>query len=269
MKRSLTSTLLLAALLAFSPRVIRAGDDDDQKQKEKDWKKLEEQQKKGGEAPKGADGQGGGEETPNPENPLGDNPLAKILDLMKEAETRLNDTDLDEVTQKEQKKIVEAMKFEDKSKAALDDLIKKIEDMQNQQQQQQQNQKNQSQQQKQSSGSQSEKNETPEQKKQRERQEKQRQQKEKQDAERKQRQNPNQKPDPRDAKNKDQQKKQQQAGKTPPPDSSSPPDSTANDKNRWGDLPAKLHEDADRARGEKIPERWRDQFEHYSEKLSE
>ncbi len=56
-----------------------------------------------------------------------ENPLPKILDLMKEAEARLNDADPGEYTQEDQKKIVEAMKFEDKARAALDDLIKKIE----------------------------------------------------------------------------------------------------------------------------------------------
>lgn len=63
-----------------------------------------------------------GEDTPEA------NPLPKILDLMKEVEARLNDADPDEVTQADQKKLVEAMKFEDKTRAALDDLIRQIEE---------------------------------------------------------------------------------------------------------------------------------------------
>jgi len=67
----------------------------------------------------------------NDGNNLGDPraALAKILDLMKEVESRLNDAAPDEQTQADQKKVVEAMKFEDKTKAALDDLIKKLEHM--------------------------------------------------------------------------------------------------------------------------------------------
>jgi hypothetical protein len=86
------AVLLILSGFAGAPRVVRADDD----------------------------------KTPPP-GTAEENPLPKILDLMKEAEARLNDADPGEYTQQDQKKIVEAMKFEDKARAALDDLIKKIE----------------------------------------------------------------------------------------------------------------------------------------------
>ena len=107
MRRTIAVILLLAGF-SSAPRVTRA---DDQK-KSPDKKNPGEKKTPGDEKAGDAEDQ---------------NPLPKILDLMKEAEARLNDADPGEYTQEDQKKIVEAMKFEDKARAALDVLIKKIE----------------------------------------------------------------------------------------------------------------------------------------------
>ena len=267
MSQRLVTSIVLALLLSFGPGLAHAGDDGDKKKKEKEWKKLEEKQKKGGEKP-GADGEGpGGEPKEGGLDGLGENPLLKILDLMKEVETRLNDTDAGEFTQEDQKKIVEAMKFEDKAKTALDDLIKKIEDMQQQQQSQSQSQ---SQEQDQQKKKQQQQNETPEQKKQREEQERKRQEQEKQEEQKRQRQNPQQQQQPKKPQDQQPQKQPQKKneGKLPP-DQRGPLDTPANDTRRWGDLPAKLHGDMEKARRQDPPSRWREQIEPYTESLNE
>src|SRR4051812_48453915 len=115
------ATLLLAGVLGagalglVAPLSARAADTEgDKKKNEKDLKKAEEDQEKKAE---------GGEA-----NPLEGNPLEKILELMKNAEERLAEADTGSITQEEQKKIVDALKFGGKAKSALDDLIKKIEE---------------------------------------------------------------------------------------------------------------------------------------------
>lgn len=112
------SALVLVLALAGSAGVARAADsDDDKKKAEKGWKKAEERQKKADDAGR-ADPAAGDEE----------NPLPKILELMKGVEERLLESDTGKYTQEEQKKIVEALKLGGKAKSGLDDLIKKIED---------------------------------------------------------------------------------------------------------------------------------------------
>jgi hypothetical protein len=54
----------------------------------------------------------------------------------------------------------------------------------------------------------------------------------------------------------------------PPEDARSKLDPVAQDANHWGDLPAKLHDDAAKAKDRKVPERFREAFEKYGEELS-
>lgn len=45
-------------------------------------------------------------------------------------------------------------------------------------------------------------------------------------------------------------------------------DAPSKDASRWGDLPAKLHDDAEKVLDRKVPERFRDAFEKYGQALS-
>ena len=54
-------------------------------------------------------------------------------------------------------------------------------------------------------------------------------------------------------------------GKTTPEDSKSPLESPSQDARPWGNLPAKLHEDAQKARQKDPPERWREHIERFRE----
>ncbi len=64
---------------------------------------------------------------PQPQPGQDEDPLEKILELMKSVQERLYDADTGENTQVEQKKIVEAMRFETKTSQALEKLIYDIE----------------------------------------------------------------------------------------------------------------------------------------------
>lgn len=59
------------------------------------------------------------------------------------------------------------------------------------------------------------------------------------------------------------------AARKPPTDSNGEPTPPSEDATRWGDLPPKLHLDAEKARGSRIPERWRDDIERYRQATSE
>ena len=63
--------------------------------------------------------------------------------------------------------------------------------------------------------------------------------------------------------------KKEAAPKSPKEDSRSSTERASKDSSRWGDLPAKLHDDARKGRSEKIPERLRDAFEKYGEAFTD
>jgi hypothetical protein len=244
----------VAASLFLASPAPGADSDDDKKKAEKQLKKAEEEQGKKKdeekEAPPALDGE--------------ENPLPKIVDLMKKVEERLAGTDTGTYTQEEQKKIVEALNLGDKAKSALDDLIKKIEEMQ----QQMQGQGGEDQQKKQQQQQNQPKNETPEQRAEREKQEREKQEREKREEERRKSQNPQQKPkqEPKDSQKTKNDKKEKERR---PPEENANLDPRARQQGRWGDLPAKLHGDAEKARQEKVPERFRDEIEKYRQATSD
>lgn len=226
------------------------------KKNEKDLDEAEKNQGQGqapGQGPGGAPGQGGQFE----------NPLEKILKLMEQVEGRLFDADTGGYTQEEQKKIVEALRFEDKTSAALEELINKVEQQQQQQSQSQSQSQDQKQQQEQR------KNETEQQRKEREQKERERQQREKEQE--RQRQAQQQKQQQKQEKPQDQQaqrEKQQQREGQPPPDQQGDATRDGGAAGRWGQLPSKLHQDAANARNHAPPERWSDLIKRYRERLS-
>jgi len=187
--------------------------------------------------------------------------LRKIIDLMKEIESRLNDSDIDDYTQESQKKIVEAMKFGSKAETALDDLIKKLEqEMEKSSQQPQQqtsNLKNQQQIQQQSKQTQPKDSKFD-----------QKQLEKQKQAESKQSRPKSNKSEDAASKQPNSKKDKKEDKPTTDNQNSNLPNAKNDDKSRWGSLPPKLHQDATKVRSDVIPERWRDQLEKYREALS-
>lgn len=271
--KSLSNSILVfgcsLALLCGGP--VFADKKGDQEKAEKDLDKAEKGQKKGG----GQQAPGGGE------NPF-ENPLEKILDLMKGVEEKLFDADTGEFTQAEQKKIVDAMRFEDKTKKALDKLIDKIENSQNQsssssssssqQQQKKQNksQKNQrNQQQKSKEQQQKEKEQEAKRQAQKQQKEKNQKQQSEQDKQKSQAQKKKEEEQKRKA---EQEKKMAQQRKNqngrPPNDKEGQLTDDMGAAGRWGSLPAKLFQDAQNVRNRATPSRYRRLIERYRERIS-
>lgn len=256
------------ALLSGGP--VFADKKGEQEKAEKDLDKAEKGQKKGG----GQQAPGGGE------NPF-ENPLEKILELMKGVEEKLFEADTGDFTQAEQKKIVDAMRFEDKTQKALDKLIDKIENSQNksssssssssQQKQQKKDQKNQ-------------KNQRNQQQKSKEQQQKEKEQEAKRQAQKQQEQQKNQKQQSEQEKKSEAQKKKEQEQKRkaeqekrmaqqkrngrPPEDKKGELDDEMGAAGRWGSLPAKLFQDAQNVRNRATPSRYRRLIERYRERIS-
>lgn len=261
MKRDWTSLTMLTGLcVVVLASGVRADQEDDKKKAEREWREAEGEQgkKKGEQGP----GQGG---VPG----LGDNPLEKILELMKGVEDRLFESDTGDFTQEEQRKVAEAMRFEDKTSQALEELIRKIEEeMQNQQQQQQQSSGEQSEEQKRRQRQQQEqqKNETPEQKRERE----ERERREKQEEEQRRMQQQQQRPqDQQQPQNDRAERERQERREALPPDQQAEIEARAREAaGRWGQLPAKLHQDAQNALNQEPPARWAELIKRYRERLS-
>ena len=188
-----------------------------------------------------------------------ENPLPKIVDLMKEIESRLNDSQDGTDVEDKQKKIVEAMKFGSKATTALDDLIKKLEDQMTKSSQTQSSSKNQPQ-----SKSQS-KPETPEQKAAREQRDRSKMEREKKDEEKRKAANPG--PNKKeDASTKVANNSKEKAGKSD--DKAQFGNDPKGVAGQWGSLPAKLHSDAVKARDSVVPERWREKIDKYREAVA-
>ncbi len=154
----------------------------------------------------------------------------RIVDLMKEVETRLNEATPDGTTQADQKKIVEAMKFEDKTKAALDDLIAKLERDQDSER----------------SGKSGAAN-----------------------PQTKLDESPRGAPEQRETKAPERPKSEPaKATSKPAPEKASTTDEPSRDSERWGDLLPKTYDDAEKARGTKVPNKMRDSFEKYLEEVN-
>lgn len=258
------------ALLSGGP--VFADKKGEQEKAEKDLDKAEKGQKKGG----GQQAPGGGE------NPF-ENPLEKILDLMKGVEEKLFEADTGDFTQAEQKKIVDAMRFEDKTQKALDKLIDKIQNSQNksssssssssQQKNQKKNQKSQKNQrnQKQKSKQQQQKEKEQEAKRQAQKQKQQNQKNQKQQSEQDKKKSEAQKKKEQEQKRKAEQEKrtaQQKRNGRPPEDKSGELDNETGAASRWGSLPAKLFQDAQNVRNRATPSRYRRLIERYRERIS-
>lgn len=251
--------ILTIAALGTLP-VAYADGKDDEKKAEKEFREAEGEQEK----EQQGEGQAGG--------PLADDPMEKmkkILELMNEVENKLYEADTGEFTQEEQKQIVEAMRFEEKTHEALEELIRKIEEQAEQQSSSSssssEEQKKQQQQQQQDQQNQQNQNESEQERQQRlqreKEEERQRQAKEK---ERQQQQQAQQKPQ------NGQEDKQPQEGQEakPPEDDSNPTDDKERAGGRWGNLPKKLHQDAGRASEREVPEAYRKYYERLTEKFS-
>lgn len=259
MKRDRMGVALLSGLCVLVLATgVRADQEDDKKKAEREWREAEEGQ--GKKAPEGQQGPGA---VPG----LEDNPLDKILELMRGVEDRLFESDTGDFTQEEQRRIVEAMRFEDKTSQALEELIRKIEEqMQNQQsssggggsdQQQQQKQQQQRDQQNQ--------NETEEQRRQR-------QEREKREEEQRRMQQQNQ-PQQQQQQNQPQNDREQRAEQErregrPPEDPTGADPRDPGAAGRWGQLPAKLHQDAQNAQNREPPSRWSELIKRYRERVA-
>ena len=257
------------ALLSGGP--VFADKKGEEEKAEKDLDKAEKGQKKGG----GQQAPGGGE------NPF-ENPLEKILELMKGVEEKLFEADTGDFTQAEQKKIVDAMRFEDKTQKALDKLIDKIENSQNQSS----SSSSSSQQQKDQKQKKDQKNQRNQKQKSKEQQQKEKEQEAKRQAQKqKQSQKDQQKPQSEQEKKKSEaQKKKEQEQKRkaeqekrtaqqkregrPPDDKSGDLNEEAGAASRWGSLPAKLFQDAQNVRNRQTPSRYRRLIERYRERIS-
>jgi hypothetical protein len=248
-KRTSIAAALAALALGFAGPVF-ADKDSDKKKAEKEWKDAEKRQKKDGQAP----GQGGAQRGGEMENPL-----LKILKLMNEVEDRLFDSDTGDFTQEEQRKIVEAMKFEGKTSEALDDLIKQVEQQQQQQQQQGQADKNEK---KKQQKKKQQKNETEKERQEREKREKQqKEEEEKRKANEKQQKNPKQQ-----AKDNERQKRKDQSL---PPDNVGDLNQPNDASGRWGVLPSKLYQDAANSANQPAPGRWSELIKRYRARLAD
>lgn len=252
------------------PAPVVADEQDDEKKAEKEWKEAEEKQKKeGGQKP--GEGQPGGQ--PGAGGGLEENPLPKILELMKQVEGRLFEADTGDFTQDEQRQIIEAMRFEEKSHEALEELIKKIEEQAQKQQSQSQSQ-SQDQKDQQKQKQQQNQNETEEQKRQREQEEQRRREQQKREEEQRRMQQQNQQQQPQDQQQKPQQDRQQKSEQEqregrPPQDDQNPLDDPERRAGRWGVLPRKLFQDAANARNHEPPSRYRDLIEKYRQRLAD
>jgi len=257
------------ALLGGGP--VFADKKGEQEEAEKDLDKAEKGQKKGG----GQQAPGGGQ------NPF-ENPLEKILDLMKGVEEKLFEADTGDFTQSEQKKIVEAMRFEDKTKKALDKLIDKIE---NSQQQSSSSSSSSSQSKKNQKKNKSQKNQRNQQQKSKEQQQREKEQEAKRQAQKQKQQQNKQQQSEQDKKKSEAQKKKEQEQKRkaeqekkmaqqrkrngrPPNDKSGDLNEDMGAAGRWGSLPAKLFQDAQNVRNRATPSRYRRLIERYRERIS-
>lgn len=242
-----TSAMVAAGLTWFALTVpaaaqqLPADQKDDQEKADEEWKKAEERQ--------GQEGQG---QQPG----MGGNPLDEILKLMESVEDRLVESETGEFTQAEQKRIVEAMRFEDKTSAALEELIQEVEKQQQQQGGGGQDQQQQKQKQKQQKNQQQKSKEQQEREKEQERQRQAQQQRKQQ-----QKQQPQQ-----DQQSEDRQRQEQ----------ARPPEAAGGDLNdpsraagRWGTLPSKLHQDAANASNRPPPGRWGRLIQRYRQRLAE
>lgn len=235
---------------------VRADQEDDKKKAEREWREAEEGQgKKAGE----------GQQAPGGIPGLEDNPLDKILELMRGVEDRLFESDTGDFTQEEQRRIVEAMRFEDKTSQALEELIRKIEEqMQNQQsssggggsdQQQQKKQQQDQQQQNQS--------ETEEQRRQRQEREKR-----EEEQRRMQQQNQPQQQQQQPRNDQEQRAEQERREGRPPEEAGRGDPRDPGAAGRWGQLPAKLHQDAQNAQNQEPPARWAELIKRYRERVA-
>ena len=232
--------ILTIAALGTLP-VAYADGKDDEKKAEKEFREAEGEQEK--------EKQGEGQ-APPAGGPLEDNPLEKILELMNEVENKLFEADTGEFTQEEQKQIVEAMRFEEKTHEALEELIRKIEE--------------QAEQQSSSSSSSSEEQKKQQQQQQQDQQNQQNQNESEQERQQQQQQQAQQNPQ------NGQENKQPQEGQEakPPEDDSNPTEDKDRAGGRWGSLPKKLHQDAGRASEREVPEAYRKYYERLTEKFS-
>jgi hypothetical protein len=269
-RSSWASGAFLGGLLVVSAGPVLAGPGgpllDREGEEKKAEKELDDAEKKQGKA-----GGQGAQPGPGGAGGLGEmeNPLKKILELMEQVEGRLYDSDTGSFTQQEQKKIVEAMRFEDKTHQALEELIKKIEE-QMKQQQQQQSQGGGGQQQKQQQKQQDQQqNETPEQKK--EREERERREKEQEEQRKAQQQNSPQNQQQQQNPQNDQERRarqeQQRNQETPDPTR----DEAGRERTaagRWGMLPSKLFQDAANAQNVEPPGKWAELINRYRQRLA-
>jgi flagellar biosynthesis GTPase FlhF len=254
-----------------APGDVLADRDDDEKKAKEEWKEAEGKQdeKKGQKPGEGAQGQPGA-------GGLEENPLPKILELMKQVEGRLFEADTGDFTQDEQKQIVEAMRFEEKTHEALEELIKKIEEeMQKQQQQQSSSSSSeqQKQQQKQQQQQNQNQNETEEQRRQREEEQQRRMEQQRRAEEQRrmqqnqQQQNQQNQQQPQDGR--EQRSEQEQREGRPPEDDQNPLNEADRRAGPWGRLPRKLFQDAANARNHEPPSKFRDLIEQYRQRLAE
>ncbi|MBX3466908.1 MAG: hypothetical protein KF878_08415 [Planctomycetes bacterium] len=255
-RRETRGAALLTGLCALVLTTgVRADQQDDKKKAEREWREAEE-----GQGKKKQDGQPG---IPG----LGENPLEKILELMRGVEDRLFESDTGEFTQDEQRKIIEAMRFEDKTSQALEELIRKIEEEMQKQQQQQSSGGGSEQQQRQRQRQQQRQQQETEQERQ------QRMERERQEEERRRMQQQNQ-PQQQQQQNQPQndreQRGQQERREGRPPEDPARADPRERERaGRWGQLPAKLHQDAQNAQNQDPPARWADLIKRYRTRMGE
>ncbi|MBL4844820.1 MAG: hypothetical protein JKY65_04770 [Planctomycetes bacterium] len=272
MKTRSTSVLLTIGFsLTFLAAPAWADKKGEDEKAEKDLDKAEKGQKKGGQKPEGG------------ENPF-ENPLEKILDLMRGVEDKLFEAQTGDFTQAEQQRIVEAMRFEAKTKKALDKLIDKIQN--SQQSSSSSSSSSQDEQQKKKKKKQQQKNQRNQKQKSKQQQQKEKEQEKKRQAQKQKQQQQQQKQDKRTEqqkkqdqakKKKEQQKKAEQAKKMaeqrrrnglPPKDKSGDLNDERSATSRWGNLPAKLFQDAANVRNRQTPSRYRRLIERYRERIS-
>ena len=236
------AAVLIAGCLAAVPAARADIKPDDEKQGEK-------------EKPKGPDSEGRGPGVPQPQQK---NPLPDIVDLMREVEQRLAESETSRWTQEEQQRIADALKGQESTVEKLKDLIKEVESQQSQgggggaEQQQRERQRGQQQR---------------EQQKQRERQQEQQQQpvdpqqQEKQKSEQEKQRQQNQQRDPN-------QRRRESA--TQPPDGAKA-DGAHNGAGgeQWGNLPPKQIREVLDAKSRPMPPRFRKQLEEYYKRLEE
>lgn len=253
--------LLVGGHAFAGPGGLFDGEDDEEKAK-KEWREAEEGQQGEGEGQPGQAGPGG---------MMQENPLEKIIEMMTGVEDKLFEADTGEWTQQEQREIVQAMRFEDKTSQALEELIRKIEEEQKRRQQQSSSSSDQDQQQK-NQQNQQDQNETEEQRRERERREREKQQREKeQEKQRQQNQQNQQDQQKQDQQQNDQQSNAEQNRQEDQSQSQNPEEVNDSDPEAgaWGRLPKKLHQDANNARNAEPPARWRELIERYRIRLAE